>query len=658
MRKYVVLLAVLVSIVCGSVAGAAGQPLDLKRYMPLSELRPGMTGIGKTTLEGSTIVEFQVRVMAILKNVGPRRDLIIIRASGAGLEETGMVAGMSGSPVFIDGRLIGAVAYAFPWGKAPLGGVQPIEQMLAVSDEKPWTARQGPLAGQEGGMAASSPPMPPGAGLGPLIADLRGASANQALLDPSIVPDPADQAFSVPVAALGPWHGYGSCRGGLPDVPPAVAEAMAGRQAFDLRPIQTPVMVSGMSGRAMERLREALVPLGLVPMMGGGADAKSAPAARLEPGAPLAVALLRGDMQMASMGTITEIVGDRLYGFGHALFGEGEADFPLMTGIGHVVIPSLMNSFRMGAPVAEVGRLTWDEQTAIFGRLSKNRAVTVPISVKVTGPSAGIVRTYRFEMIRSRRLSPMLAATAASNSLEAHAQLPRDYTIAYRVSVKPVGRPAIVRENLAVSPDGDMHFEGQVRTLVGMTLENPFRNLDVESVDVEATIEPVSRMAEIHEVRLLRNVVRPGGTVPIDMNIRPWRAEPKWTRVEVQVPADYPEGTYRLRLCGADDSLRQEMREAPARFQPDDIDGLLALLGRNERRDQLVVRLDVPGDGLAIGRDELPRLPPAMRSVLADSARRQVFGVRQPRITRQPMPYVLQGSGEVEVTVNRHAPEP
>jgi hypothetical protein len=643
MRKYVVLLAVLVSMVFVSARGAAGQPLDLKRYMPLSELRPGMTGIGKTTLEGSAIVEFQVRVMAILKNVGPRRDLIIIRASGAGLEETGMVAGMSGSPVFIDGRLIGAVAYAFPWGKAPLGGVQPIEQMLAVSDEKPWTARQGPLAGQEGGMVASFPPMPPGAGLGPLIADLRGVSANQALPNPSIVPDPADQAFSVPVAALG-----------LPDVPPA----LAGRQAFDLRPIQTPVMVSGMSGRAMERLREALVPLGLVPMMGGGADAKNAPAARLEPGAPLAVTLLRGDMQMASMGTITEIVGDRLYGFGHALFGEGEADFPLMTGIGHVVIPSLMSSFRMGAPVADVGRLTWDEQTAIFGRLSKDRAAMVPISVKVTGPSGGIVRTYRFEMIRSRRLSPMLAATAASNSLEAHAQLPRDHTIAYRVSVKPVGRPAVVRENLAVSPDGDMHLEGQVRTLVGMTLENPFRNLDVESVDVEATIEPISRMAEIHEVRLLRNVVRPGGTVPIDMNIRPWRAEPKWTRVEVQVPADYPEGTYRLRLCGADDSLRQEMREAPARFQPDDIDGLLALLGRNERRDQLVVRLDVPGDGLAIGRDELPRLPPAMRSVLTDSARRQVSGVRQPRITRQPTPYVLQGSGEVEVTVNRHAPEP
>lgn len=643
MRKYVVLLAVLVSMVFVSARGAAGQPLDLKRYMPLSELRPGMTGIGKTTLEGSAIVEFQVRVMAILKNVGPRRDLIIIRASGAGLEETGMVAGMSGSPVFIDGRLIGAVAYAFPWGKAPLGGVQPIEQMLAVSDEKPWTARQGPLAGQEGGMVASFPPMPPGAGLGPLIADLRGVSANQALPNPSIVPDPADQAFSVPVAALG-----------LPDVPPA----LAGRQAFDLRPIQTPVMVSGMSGRAMERLREALVPLGLVPMMGGGADAKNAPAARLEPGAPLAVTLLRGDMQMASMGTITEIVGDRLYGFGHALFGEGEADFPLMTGIGHVVIPSLMSSFRMGAPVADVGRLTWDEQTAIFGRLSKDRAAMVPISVKVTGPSGGIVRTYRFEMIRSRRLSPMLAATAASNSLEAHAQLPRDHTIAYRVSVKPVGRPAVVRENLAVSPDGDMHLEGQVRTLVGMTLENPFRNLDVESVDVEATIEPISRMAEIHEVRLLRNVVRPGGTVPIDMNIRPWRAEPKWTRVEVQVPADYPDGTYRLRLCGADDSLRQEMREAPARFQPDDIDGLLALLGRNERRDQLVVRLDVPGDGLAIGRDELPRLPPAMRSVLADSARRQVSGVRQPRITRQPTPYVLQGSGEVEVTVNRHAPEP
>jgi hypothetical protein len=146
--------------------------------------------------------------------------------------------------------------------------------------------------------------------------------------------------------------------------------------------------------------------------------------------------------------------------------------------------------------------------------------------------------------------------------------------------------------------------------------------------------------------------------MPIDMQIRPWRAEPRWVQVEVPIPADYPDGTYRLTLCGADEALRSEMREVPARFRPEDVAGLLTILGRNERRDQLFLRLEAPGIGLSIGRDELPNLPPSMRLILSDSARRQVSGVSVPRITRRPMPYVLQGSGEVTVTVDRHAPEP
>jgi hypothetical protein len=434
--------------------------------------------------------------------------------------------------------------------------------------------------------------------------------------------------------------------------------ALPGREAFQMQPIQTPVMVSGLSPRVLARFREHLAPLGLVPMEGGGAEAGRPPAARFEPGAPLAVTLLRGDLRATAMGTITDIVGDRLYAFGHAMFGLGEADYPLMSGVAHVVIPSLMNSVRLGAPAEEVGRLVWDEQTGIFGRISKERAAMVPIAVKVTGPTPGMVRSYRYEVVRHRSLTSMLSATAVAGSLTALSDLPYEHTVAYRVAIKPVGWPAVVRENLVVSPDGDAYVESQVRMAVVLLTENPYQALAVESIEVEATVEPSSRLAEIQEARALRNAVRPGGTVPVEIKIRPWRSEPRWMRVEVPVPADYPDGTYRLSLCGADDALRQEMREAPARFRPDDVESLLAILGRNERRDQLFVRLEAPGDGVAIGRDELPNLPPSMRSILSESARRQVSSVAVPRITRQAMPFVLQGSGDVTVTVNRNAPEP
>jgi hypothetical protein len=638
MRARFAAAAVLFAAVLAGRAGA--EPLDLKRYMPASEVQAGMTGIGKTTLQGTDIVEFQVRVLAVLKNAGPKNDLIVVRCSGAGLEESGVVAGMSGSPVYIGGRLIGAVAYAFQWGKLPLAGVQPIEQMLAVSDAKSWTVRGSTQVVGEQREAGVRPGESGTANLKFQIIDTV-AETPYARIAPRST-GAGDAAVSVPASALG--------IGDLPGSP-------VGRDACDFQPIQTPVMVSGLTPRALERFRQDLAPYGMVPMMSGGFDPSRPVKARLEPGAPLVVCLMRGDMEASGAGTITEVSGDRVYGFGHAMFGFGEADYPLMTGVAQVVVPSLMRSFRIGASVGEVGRLLWDEQTAVFGRLTKERAAMVPISVKIVGPAKGAERSYRYEMIRHPKLSPSLAGMATGNSIVVQSELPRDHTVAYRVTVKPVGRPPVVRENLAVSPDADSYVEAQVRTMLSLAMDNPFCSLPVESVEVEATIEPGSRQAEIQEIRALRSAVRPGGTMPVEMKVRPYRADPRWLRVEVKVPADYAEGSYRLTLCGADEALRSEMREAPARFRPDDMDSLLAILGRSERRDQLFVRLEAPGDGLAIGRDELPNLPPSMRTILAESARRQTSGIVQPRVSRQAVPYVLQGSGDVTIIVDRHAPE-
>jgi hypothetical protein len=208
-----------------------------------------------------------------------------------------------------------------------------------------------------------------------------------------------------------------------------------------------------------------------------------------------------------------------------------------------------------------------------------------------------------------------------------------------------------------VSPNGDAYLEGQVRAVVGLLMENPFNIMKVESVEVQAAVEVGSRLAEIEEARPLRNAVRPGDTVPIELKIRPWRAEPAWMTVEVKVPADFPEGTCRLVLCGADEALRQEQREVPVRFRPDDVDSLLAAMQRGERRDQLFIRIEAPGAGLAIGQQELPNLPPTMRAVLADSARRQVTGVTGSLVTKQASQYILSGSRTVEIAVSRKAPE-
>jgi len=596
MRIRIFVGALLASLVLAGVASSA--ELD-PRYMPLSEVRPGMSGVGKTTLVGSEIAEFEIVVLAVLKNVSPGRDLIMVRCRGAGLEETGVVAGMSGSPVYVDGRLVGAAAYAFQWSKAPIVGVQPIEQMLGVADR--------------------SPP-----------AD-RLPSARRADADPAV---------SIPASALG-------------DAPAPVP----GRETFQMRSIRTPLMVSGASPRLLAHLGEQLAPFGLVPMQGGAAPADLAAGARLEPGAPLAVSLVRGDMDVTAMGTITEVAGDRVYGFGHSLIGLGEADYPLMTGVAQTVVPSLAASFRLGAPAKEVGRLLRDEETAVFGRLGDERAPMVPLRVTVRGPGAGEERSSRYEVIRHRLFSPILASAVTLNSLLVRSEWPIDHTVAYRVAVKPVGREPIVRENFAVSPGGAMRVMAQVHSIVSLLMGNPFEPLTVESIDVSADVEPKSRLAAIEAARLLTNAVRPGGAVAAELRIRPWRGEPFWMPLSVAVPGDYPEGAYRLTFCGADEALRQEARENPARFSPRDIEGLLWVLRHDLARNQLFTRLEAPGEGLAVGDEELPNLPPSMRAILSDAARLRVAGLRGSRVSAQPVRWVLSGEASLEVTVDRRAPE-
>jgi hypothetical protein len=608
MRIRTAVPALLAIVVLAASSRAA--TLDLKRYMPLSELRPGMTGIGKTTLRGADIIEFQVTVQAILKNAGPKRDLIIVRCSGAGLEESGVVAGMSGSPIYIDGRLIGALAYAYFWCKVPLAGIQPIEYMLPVTDEHPWSRRD------EAGAAA-----------------VPGGGAAVACEGPAAVRVPASAVGSADLLAAG--------------VP----------GEFDMTPIQVPLMVSGLAPRALERLRRDLAPFGIEAMQSGAVERPLPALAKLEPGAPLAIPLVRGDIMMTGMGTITEIVGDRLYGFGHAMFGAGEADLPLMTGIGYVVVPSLQRSSRMGAPVDEVGRLTWDEETAVFGRLTKDRAHMVPVVVTVRGPDKGAERTYRCETIRHRRISATLAGTVVLNSLLVQSDLPRDYTLAYRLSVKPAGRDPIVYDNVCAGPDGDGQVVAEVRNVVGLLMENPFQNLAVESVEAQIQVEPESRMAEIEGVRALKHAVRPGGTVPVEVKVRPWRQGPKWIRIGIDVPRDYPDGTYRAVVCGADEAQRQQMRETPARFHPQSLDGLVRLLRMDDRRDRLYVRLADRGQGIAVGEAELPNLPESMRALLAEAVRQNVSDVRASRVVTHPMPYVLTGEAALDVAVDEHAVE-
>src|SRR4051794_21548118 len=330
---HIMKIRVFLATVALAILGWAGLPAST-RLMPVDEIKPGMVGVGRTIFEGAEMQDFKVHILGVLKNVqAPQRNLILARLEGGPLAETGVIAGMSGSPVYIDGRLVGAVSYSigsFP--KEPIAGITPIGEMIEATASKTQrrsTPAANPRWGERTGAPASKTqrrstpaanrlelPVTPEH----LAAALRSAYARVA----TFADRPADvQAFGLPASA-------GSQMGAL------------------LRPIATPLVMSGMDASTSDLVSSMFRDAGFSPVLSGGSAADTTAAtAPLRPGDPIGVALLGGDGEMGATGTITHIDGDKLYAFGHPFFNFGPTAFPLTRATVYTSLPSLMSSFKI-----------------------------------------------------------------------------------------------------------------------------------------------------------------------------------------------------------------------------------------------------------------------------------------------------------------------
>ena len=417
--------AVVVLILVFTFAGCASPPappaasepgeqparvtLPTGQIMTVDELRPGMTGYGLTVFEGTKPERFGVEIISVLRNYDPQADMILIRCSGHNLEKTGIAAGMSGSPIYIDDKLIGALAYGWRFSVEPIAGVQPIERMLANSglraDLPPPRQEVLPEAQARGGPAA-----PAGRSTRPFAALAQRQSAFARL---------AGKA-----RAAGP-------------VPGKPAAGSADRRAGGaLAPLAVPLVVSGGSQAAMDYLTDRLKGTGFVPVRSGGAGGQDPRTgqARMEPGATLTIPLLAGDMDAAVLGTVTTVIGDRVLAFGHPMWGEGPVNLPMATGVVHAFIPSIAESFKMGSAGKVIGAVRRDESASICGVIGQEPYMT-PMTVRVKHWT-GVEKTYHYRVVdewyfSARMTGGALIASIADGSIE-----PLELTVSYRGVVR------------------------------------------------------------------------------------------------------------------------------------------------------------------------------------------------------------------------------
>ena len=555
-------LGLLLALLPG-ISAASSPPLpaqwDSARYMDVSEIRPGMKGIGRSVFLGTEIREFGVEILGVLPTADPRTRMILGRLSGEGLETSGVIAGMSGSPIYVDGRLIGALAFGWPYSVEPITGITPIADMLALGD--------------------------------------RGAAAAD---------EPADARQS-PALWQALWHA---------DSRQAMALLSEGTGAPDsgLPALRVPVAMSGLGGAARGEAARILEGQGLLLEEGAalGFDPSLA-AGPLEPGSVLAVELVRGDAQIAAIGTVTWTDGNQVLAFGHPMMNRGAASYPMSAARIVTVMPRLSSSFKMGVVGAPVGAVTRDYSKGIMGTVGTSPRM-IPMNVDLH--FGGREERLRFEILEAQALTPALAGVVVANAVET---LGREVgastvTVTTRIALED-GRSLETRQvDANFSPS--MSLAGDVARLVALVHGNPFEAVTVHDIAVTATVDDTLHAAFLESLVLPPGPYRSGSTLSVDAELRDYRGH-RWThRIAFRLPAGLAPGTYTLLACDGQQDGAAEVVRVPGRFEPQDLDQMLALLADETPRDTLVLRLlGAGGDPVVAGR-ELPGLPPSMRRAL------------------------------------------
>jgi len=583
-------------------------------YWNVDEIRTGMKGQGRTVMKGTKLEIFDAEVLGVLKNTSPGRDMVLCRLSGLNLDKTGIIAGMSGSPVYIDNRLLGAVAYAWPFGKEPIAGVTPFSQMHSFVE----------------------------------------AYERRDLGEPA---KPVRVGLRTPIKAEGKRFETVTVSEDCDTPEPVATDDLC------MVPLRTPLAASGITAHSLSLLRERCKSIGLVPMQGGAAGAaiiEQEKNTALQPGGPLAVAMITGDFDLSGIGTVTHIEGDRVYGWGHPFFGLGNCEFPLMTAYIHTIYPRQSVSFKMGSPLRTVGVINADVSTCIAGWLGR-RPDMLPVSMTVSCCPGERAKTFNVQIARQRSLLGTLVYTALTNSVDMGGELPEELTADLHAQIEVEGHPPVVIKDTF---SGSTFSGGrapqalymQIAGIVNLLMYNSYKPIRISRIECDTHIRSGRRTAEIEAIELGSDTYSPGDTLNATVFLRPYKELRQRLPVTLKLPADLPEGDYSAVVCDDLTNARFEMRDNPNLSNPRELDQVFeALRVQTEaKRTNLVVRVPVNAIGVALDGKSLPNLPPSMVQILGNSRRTGAQPMGGALVSRQTTPWVVQGSESVRFTVTKN----
>src|SRR5271163_4440734 len=542
-------LLVVASVLFFSVAIHAD---DSAPIFPLKDVKPGMKGVAYTIFTGDTVEKVDLVVIGVLENaLGPKQDIILVQLLGEIAEHTGVVAGMSGSPVYFDGKLAGALSLKLgAFTKEAIGGVTPIENMLEVQNE----------------------PQPP----------------------PDVTPQsPAARAQQTTVE-----NTFSAARIPLPEN--YARQISAGAGQF-LVPIETPLITTGLYPETIAQFSKQLSAWGMS-MVAGGTAAPSPEDAQLKPGDMVGVELIRGDLSISPGCTVTTVNHGKILACGHPIFSFGNVSMPLARAHVLTTLASAMASTKIITTGGTIGTLTQDRITAIAGRLGDGPPM-IPVDVTLVAGDAQ--KQFHFEVIESPQLTPVLVALAAYNGIVGNTAYGEGSTLQLDGEIAIKGHTTVALKDLFAPADvpvaGGFFVATDIQGVFAQIYSNPYEVPHVSGIHLRVTALPERRAATIDDAWVEANEVRPGQTVSVKVQLRPYRGAAFVQEFPITIPMQTARGPLQLVISDAETVNRTvQSLAASSQGQLPGLEELIKLMNRAHQNDRLYATLLQPTPTLMV----------------------------------------------------------
>jgi SpoIVB peptidase S55 len=568
------------------------------QIMPEDQVKAGMHGVAYTVFEGVKPEAMDVEILGVLKDMaGPKSDVILARLHGAKVEYTGVVAGMSGSPVYIDGKLVGAIAYRIgEFSKEPICGITPAATMLEI-DSMDKSAGDLAKAGSDTTKQVASPTSGPGL--------------------------PSDSSSQSPYANL-------------------------------LKPIDTPLVFSGFSPETLRVFGKDFASAGVVPVMGAGSVSNDKQPEPLQPGSAVSAILVRGDMNIAGTCTVTYIDDSHLLACGHPLLQSGSIDMPMTKATVLATLPSPENSFKIVNTTEPVGAFVQDRRAGIMGRFDRQPQM-IPVTLTFNGVSHP--KQFHYEVLNNAKITPAAMMATVFNAIQGMNEYGEDTTYRLDGDIAVLGYPKLAVKDMYAPADGSTPTAYEIALALGehfsRIFENPYETPKIEGVELNFDLIPDRRSARLESARTDVTEARPGDEVTIEALLRPYRGDSILRQITMKIPTSAPRGTLHI-LVSDGDTLDKMHHLSGSMTRHLDLGSTIALLNKEHSNSDVYVSLLEANPQAMVEDKVMPTLPLSVMNVMDGMRGTQdmvVVGESAVDEAATPVDYVVTGSQVITLNI-------